>query len=98
MKGLALVNVSELTALHEKLDRVMQELHISRTKPEGYINSDQACEYFAGITKETLISWVEKDIIPGHKVPGVRGWFFKYSELEQSVKSKDELKKYRVRL
>lgn len=98
MEALAVVQVADLKSIIAKMEQLTKELRVKNAAPEGFINIEEAAKWFGGVHKDTIINWAENGTVKGHKVEGSRRWLFKYSELAESVKSKDELNKYKVRL
>ncbi len=65
---------------------------LSLFQPEGNMSElnekwsslEETAEYL-GVTKDTIRSWIKKTDIPAHKIG--RLWKFKFSELDDWVKS-----------
>lgn len=51
---------------------------------EKWSSLEETAEYL-GVTKDTIRSWIKKTDIPAHKVG--RLWKFKFSEVDEWVKS-----------
>ncbi len=51
---------------------------------EKWSSLEETAEYL-GVTKDTIRSWIKKSAIPAHKVG--RLWKFKFSEIDEWVKS-----------
>ena len=98
MEGIAMVKVTDLQTFLQTLEEIKTQLKIKNEAPEGFISSSDAAEWFGGVSVETIINWAESGIITGYRIEGARKWFFKYSDLQDAVKTRDELRKYKVRL
>ena len=51
---------------------------------EKWSNLEETAEYL-GVTKDTIRNWIKKTDIPAHKIG--RFWKFKFSEVDEWVKS-----------
>ncbi|MDF2587774.1 MAG: putative AlpA family transcriptional regulator [Anaerocolumna sp.] len=51
---------------------------------EKWCSLEETAEYL-GVNKDTIRNWIKKNSIPAHKIG--RQWKFKFSELDEWVKS-----------
>lgn len=54
------------------------------TESERWLSVEEIAKHL-GVSKETIYRWVEKEIVPAHKVG--RQWKFKISEVDDWVKN-----------